>query len=80
MSGPRVEVHIGELALTGVAPHERDVVAAALRAELTRALGPGARTAPVAPRAPLTVDAAPGGGAAALGAAAARALARGLEG
>ena len=54
---------------------------AALRAELTRALGPGAgRASHSAPGAPSTVDAAPGGGAAALGAAAARALARGLEG
>jgi hypothetical protein len=79
MSPRPVELHIDELALSGVAPHEREAVVTAFRAELSRALRAGAARPPAAPAARVEIDPVHGH-AAELGAAAARALAKGLSG
>jgi hypothetical protein len=79
VSPRRVELHIDELALTGVAPHQRAAVVDAFRAELARALRVDAARPPAAPPERLQVDPAQADGAA-FGAAAGRALARELSG
>lgn len=79
MSPRRVELQIDELALTGVAPHRRATVVDAFRAELARALRADAARPPAPPPERLQIDPVQGDGAA-LGAAAGRALARGLSG
>jgi hypothetical protein len=79
VSPRRLELVIDELALTGVAPHQRAAVVDAFRAELARVLRADAARPPAAPPERLEVDEVHADGAA-LGAAAARALARGLSG
>jgi hypothetical protein len=79
VSPPRVELHIDELVLTGVAPHQRAAVVDAFRAELARAVRVDAAPPPVLPPERLQIDPVQADGAA-VGAAAGRALARGLSG